>query len=128
MELNQDYITKFQSFTREVVRRFPPVTFVGLVQRIESESWDVVVGGDSLRTHANFLMLANILKTHFTGGELMSFSMLSLVDSTSTFVTQMRQAIVIEDGYATIENTRVFQIYIKKAYIFICKPLRTNSR
>lgn len=126
MDLNQSFIDKIKDFGIELKSIYPRLTFLGIIQRVESETWDLVVAGDNLDTEKDKSEIAEILSKTFLRSEMTLFSGLVVLNSNNQFVQIIRQMMgdqVLESEPGIVMNTRVGRIYIKNAYIFVASSL-----
>lgn len=121
MELDINIISKMKHVTTLLKEKFVNITFVGLIQRVENETWDIVIGGDDINNDVNKATIAKILSESFLRSEIVIFSGFVLLNSTNSFIHMMRQmnsGLSFDNSQNRIINTRVGQIFIKNSYIF----------
>lgn len=126
MDITPEVLQKLNLFTNTIKEQFSDVIFVGVIKRTGGKNWDLVVAGNNFKHETHFNKIASIVRDYFQESELLIFSALVVVDSTSLVIDQMRRAMAVVRGPVIIENTRFFNVYIEKAYIFYSLTLGSS--
>jgi len=118
--MEREIINKLSKSLNEIRNVKNISTFV-IVKRADSSLWDIVIGGVSLDTQENLVQIANILKKFLTPNDLKEFSRIVLLNSTDSFISNLRKTFSLEQGDMELQNTQINNILINHAYLLYSK-------
>jgi hypothetical protein len=118
--MERDTINRLGAALNEIRNVFDVSIFV-VIKRSEATLWDIVIGGKNLDTQENLIQIADVLKKNMQPNEMRIFSRTVLLNSTESFVVNLRQAFSIERGAMELRDTQINNIYIKHAFLLYCK-------
>jgi len=123
MELDITIIEKLKGLLSEITLLKKRISLFAVIQREGADTWDLVVGGDNLRTKENLDLIIKITKKIFEQDEIIRFPRLILLNSNHSLLNSINRAFSVEGGAVKIENIRIDNIFLKNAYLFYSKNL-----
>jgi len=126
MELSTIIITKLKELFGIILSEQRISLFI-VIQRGDANMWDIVIGGDCLRTKKNIDSILKIINRIFKKNEIILFSRLILLNLDNSFLNSINQTFSAEGGSIKIENTRINKILIKNAYLFYSKSKKEKE-
>lgn len=123
MELDITIIEKLKGLLSEIISLKKRISLFAVIQREDADTWDLVVGGDNLRTKENLDLIIKISKKIFEQNEIVRFPRLILLNSNHPLLKSINRAFAVEGGAVKIENTRIDNIFLRNAYLFYSKNL-----
>ncbi|NQU99611.1 MAG: hypothetical protein HQ538_02635 [Parcubacteria group bacterium] len=123
MELDITIIEKLKELLSKITLLKKRISLFAVIQREGVDTWDLVVGGDDLRTKENLDLIIKITKKIFEQDEIIRFPRLILLNSNHPLLDSINRAFAVEDGAVKIENTKIDNIFLKNAYLLYSKNL-----
>ncbi|XOA43037.1 MAG: hypothetical protein ACKKMO_01015 [Candidatus Nealsonbacteria bacterium] len=123
MELDVTIIDKLKGLLSKIISLGKKISLFVVVQQEDSNTWDLVIGGNKLDTKGNLDLITANIKKIFEKNEIVLFSRLILLNSDHSFLNSINRAFAIENGSLKIENTRIDNVLIKNAYLFYSKSI-----
>ena len=123
MELDITIIEKLKGLLSKITLLKKRISLFAIIQREDADTWDLVVGGENLRTKENLDLIIKITKKIFEKDEIIRFPRLILLNSNHPLLNSINRAFAVEGGAVKIENTRIDNIFLKNAYLFYSKNL-----
>jgi hypothetical protein len=106
-----------------LVLREDATGFVPIGDRGSSDRWDLVVAAPWLdpdkKSDLNYLI--SKIKTELGSEQLLDLSKVVILDSSNKAVQALNRAIKVEHGQMELENTELFGLFVRKAYIITSK-------
>jgi len=123
MELDITIIEKLKRLLSEIISLKRKISLFAVIQREDADTWDLVVGGDNLRTKENLDLIIKISKKIFEQNEIIGFPRLILLNSNHPLLSSINRAFAVEGEAVKIANIRIDNIFIRNAYLFYSKNL-----
>lgn len=123
MGLDITIIEKLKALLSKVRGLGHEVSLFTVMQREDSDSWDLVFAGDNLRTKENLDTIVKLIKDIFEENEVPKFPRLILLNSDNIFAKSINKAFAMEGGSIRIKNSQVDDILIKDAYLLYSKNI-----
>lgn len=118
--MEKEIINKLINSLNEIRNIFDISVFL-IIKRGDEALWDIVMGGTNLDSQDNLNQIANVFKKKLLPNDLRNFSRIVLLNSTDSFVKNIRQLFVTENSDIEIIDTQINDIFIKRAYLLYSK-------
>jgi len=118
MELEITIKEKLEKLLSEIRALRKRVSLFVVLQREDRDTWDLIIGGENLRTKENLDLIIKIIKKLFKKDEIVKLPRLILLNSSHPLLNSINRAFAVGGGVVKIENTRIDNVFIKNAYLF----------
>jgi len=123
MELDITIIEKLETVLVKIRKLSMAISLFAFVQREDTSTWDLVIGGKDIETKDNFDLIAKIIRETLNKNEIVEVPRLVLLNSNHPFLVGINRAFDVEGKPAKLENIGIDKFFIQTAYLFYSKNL-----
>jgi len=128
MDLEITIIEKLRGLLSTILSLKKEISLFAVIKRKDTDTWDLVIGGNDLRTKENLRLIIRIMRKQFDKNEILKFPRLILLNSNHPFLDSINKAFSMEGGLAEIIDTKIYNVFIKNAYLLYSKSIKSYKK